>query len=270
MRVCAVKGTKCASCDPSSRPRNPYFSFASTTMERPSGVSSASEDSCAASASSASVTPGAGMKREAWRLPKVMVPVLSSSSVFTSPAASTARPDMASTLCWIRRSMPAMPIAESSPPMVVGIRQTSSETSTKTVCGEPEYMANGCRVTTASRKMMVKSGEQNVERDLVGRLLALGAFDQRDHAIEEGFAGVRRDLDLDLVGEHARAAGNGGAIATGFADDRRGFAGDGRLVDRRDALDDVAVGRNEFAGRNHHDVAGAQLGAADLLDACRP
>ena len=34
--------------------------------------------------------------------------------------------------------MPAMPMAESSPPMVVGIRQTSSEISTKSDCGEPE------------------------------------------------------------------------------------------------------------------------------------
>ena len=31
--------------------------------------------------------------------------------------------------------MPAMPIAESSPPIVVGIRHTSSDTSTKIVCG---------------------------------------------------------------------------------------------------------------------------------------
>ena len=52
--------------------------------------------------------------------------------------------------------MPAMPMAESSPPMVVGMRQTSSETSTKTVCGALEYMAKGCSVTTASRKMMVR------------------------------------------------------------------------------------------------------------------
>ena len=66
----------------------------------------------------------------AWRLPSVIVPVLSSSSVSTSPAASTARPDIASTLCCTRRSMPAMPIAESSPPIVVGIRQTSSAIST--------------------------------------------------------------------------------------------------------------------------------------------
>ncbi len=34
----------------------------------------------------------------AWRLPSVIVPVLSSSSTSTSPAASTARPDMAITL----------------------------------------------------------------------------------------------------------------------------------------------------------------------------
>jgi hypothetical protein len=50
--------------------------------------------------------------------------------VSTSPAASTARPDMASTLRCTRRSMPAMPMAESRPPMVVGIRQTRSAIST--------------------------------------------------------------------------------------------------------------------------------------------
>jgi len=54
-------------------------------MLRPSGVSSARLESCAASASSASVTPSTGMNSTAWRLPSVMVPVLSSSSVLTSP-----------------------------------------------------------------------------------------------------------------------------------------------------------------------------------------
>ncbi len=77
------------------------------------------------------------MNAVAWRLPSVIVPVLSSSSTSTSPAASTARPDMAMTLAWIMRSMPAMPIADSSPPIVVGIRQTSSATSTVTVTGVP-------------------------------------------------------------------------------------------------------------------------------------
>ena len=86
----------------------------------------------------ARTTPGTGMNSVAMRLPKVMVPVLSSSSVSTSPAASTARPDVASTLNRSSRSMPAMPMAESSPPMVVGISVTSSATSTVTEISVPE------------------------------------------------------------------------------------------------------------------------------------
>ena len=60
MRVYAEKGMKCASCMATSRPRRPYFSLANTTMDRPSGVSSARLESCAASASSPSVTPRTG------------------------------------------------------------------------------------------------------------------------------------------------------------------------------------------------------------------
>ena len=41
--------------------------------------------------------------------------------------------------------------------------------------------ANGCSVATASRKISVKPGDQNVQRDFVRRLLPLRAFDQRDH-----------------------------------------------------------------------------------------
>src|SRR5579872_1909906 len=153
---------KCASCAPTSRPRRLYFSLAKTTMERPSGVSSARLDNCAASASSASVMPGAGRNATACRLPSVMVPVLSSNKVFTSPDASTAFPLMARTLCCMTRSIPAMPIAESKPPMVVGIRQTSSEINTATLGTLPDpaeltlKAANGCSVTTARRKISVK------------------------------------------------------------------------------------------------------------------
>jgi hypothetical protein len=111
--------------------------LARTTMDRPSGVSSASEASWAASARSRSATPATGRKAVACRLPSVIVPVLSSSRTSTSPAASTARPDMAMTLARCIRSIPAMPIAERSPPMVVGIRQTSRATSTVTVTGVP-------------------------------------------------------------------------------------------------------------------------------------
>ena len=131
IRVWAEKGMNDALSGAMSRPRMAYFSLASTTMERPSGVSSESEASWAASASSRSLTPGSARKTVAWRLPSVMVPVLSRSRVSTSPAASTARPDMASTLKRTRRSMPAMPMAESKAPMVVGISVTNSATSTR-------------------------------------------------------------------------------------------------------------------------------------------
>ena len=42
-RVCAENGMKCAPIGAISRPRMLYLSFASTTIERPSGVSSDSE-----------------------------------------------------------------------------------------------------------------------------------------------------------------------------------------------------------------------------------
>ena len=106
-------------------------------MLRPSGVSSASEASWAASASFSTVTPGAGTNSVAIRFPSVIVPVLSRRSTSTSPAASTARPEVASTLRRISRSIPAIPMALRSPPIVVGIRQTRSATSTGDRDGRP-------------------------------------------------------------------------------------------------------------------------------------
>jgi hypothetical protein len=84
------------------------------------------------------VIPRTGRNSLACRLPIVIVPVLSSSRVFTSPAASTARPDTASTLRCTSRSMPAMPMADSSAPIVVGISATTRATSVTRVCGAPE------------------------------------------------------------------------------------------------------------------------------------
>ena len=140
---------------------------------------------------------GGGEKAVACRFPRVMVPVLSSRRTSTSPAASTARPDMAITFAWIIRSMPAIPMADSSPPMVVGMRQTRRATSTVTVTGVPWP----ARVHAVERVRQQGGGgeqeddgeprQQDVQRDLVRRLLALGALDHGDHAVEEGFAGIR-------------------------------------------------------------------------------
>ena len=69
----------------------------------------------------------------------------------------------------------------------------------------------------------------------------------------------------DPVGEHLGPAGDRRAVAAGLADDRGRLAGDGRLVDRGDALDDLAVGGDEVAGLAHHEVALGQRGGGHQL-----
>ncbi len=216
-------------------------------IERPSGVSSARLASCAASARSSSRTPASGISSDAMRLPWVMVPVLSSSSVSTSPEASTARPLIAMTFFCSRRSMPAMPIADSNPPMVVGIRQTSSATMAVADSAMLEYLASGTSVTQANRNTSVSPTSRMCSAISFGRLLARGPLDQRDHAIQERLARVGGDAHHDAIRQDLGAARDGRAIAAAFADDGRRLARDGRFVDRSDALDDLAVAREPAA-----------------------
>ena len=157
--------------------------------------------------------------------------------------------------------MPAMPMAESKPPMVVGIRQTNSATSTSTRHRAAGIGGEARDGDDREEEDERQAGEQDVERDLVRRLLPLRALDQGDHAVEEGRARLGGDAHLDPVGEHLRAAGDRRAVAAAFADDRRGLAGDRRFVDRGDALDDLAVGRDEVAGLDQHDVAACAAGS---------
>ena len=85
--------------------------------------------------------------------------------------------------------------------------------------------------------MIVRPASRMLRAISFGRLLPLGALDERDHAVEERLARLRGDAHDDLVRQHARPAGDGRAVAARLADDRCRLAGDGRLVDRRDALD---------------------------------
>ena len=71
--------------------------------------------------------------------------------------------------------------------------------------------------------------------------------------------GSGRDAHDDLVGEHRGAAGDRRAVAARLADDRRRLAGDGRLVDRCDAFDDVTVGRDHLARGDDALVADVEL-----------
>ena len=108
--------------------------------------------------------------------------------------------------------------------------------------------------------------QQDVQRDLVRRLLALRALDERDHSIQERVPGIRRHAHLDPVRDDARAASDGRPVAARLADDRRRLAGDRRFVDRSHALDDLAVGGNELSGLHHDDVVLAQARRGHLLD----
>jgi hypothetical protein len=80
------------------------------------------------------------------------------------------------TLAAIIRLMPATPMAESSPPMVVGIKHTSSATSTVMVTGAPSFATatlnseNGSKVAVASRKTRVSAMSRIV------RAISFGVF----------------------------------------------------------------------------------------------
>ena len=82
----------------------------------------------------------------------------------------------------------AMPMALSSPPMVVGIRQTSSAISTG--IGECRAGINAERLQRDAdeQENERQRREQNRERDFVRRFLPFRAFDQRDHAVEKAVA----------------------------------------------------------------------------------
>ena len=149
---------------------------------------------------------------------------------------------------------------------MVGIRHTSSATSTVMVIGLPglrdldavdrERQQRHRRQQEHQRQL----DQQNPQRDLVGRLLPARALDHRDHAIEECLAGIDRHAHDEPVGEHARAAGDRAEVAARFADHRRGLAGDRAFVDRGDAFDHLAVGRDDLARLDQEHIALAQVG----------
>ena len=205
-----------------------------------------------------------GTNSVALRLPSVIVPVLSRSSVSMSPATSTALPLLAIRLAARARSIPAMPIAAKSAPIVVGIRQTEQRDQCRDVERDVEVASHRVERGGHDQEDDRKRGQDDRERDLVGGLLPRRPLDQGDHPVEEALAGSGGDRDHDPVGEHPRSSGHARAVAAGLADHRRALAGDRRLVDRGHALDDLAVGRNDLTDLDDHAVAGLELGRGDL------
>ncbi len=133
--------------------------------------------------------------------------------------------------------------------MVVGIKQTSSDTSTNTVCGGTGVNCERLKRHHGQQKNNRQPGQQNIERDFIGSLLPLCSFDQRDHAIHKSLARIAGDLDLQPVRQHARAAGHRRSVSAGFTDYRRGLAGDGGFIHRCHAFEDFSITRNELTRR---------------------
>ena len=134
--------------------------------------------------------------------------------------------------------MPAMPIADRRPPIVVGMRQTRSATRATVSTVMPGVLAEGPQGDHGHQEDDGQPGEQDRQGDLVGRALALGALDERDHPVEERLARVRGDPITTMpVADQRRSAGDRAAdVGARLLEDRRRLAGDRGLVDVADAL----------------------------------
>ena len=97
--------------------------------------------------------------------------------------------------------MPAMPIADSSAPMVVGIRQTSSATSTIERLRRAGVDRERLQRDHREQEDDGQAGQQDVQRDLVGRLLPGGALDQARSSgrgsVSPGLAVIRTTIRSD-------------------------------------------------------------------------
>ena len=206
IRVCAVKGMKLARRSATSRPRMPYFSLASTTIERPSGVSSAREASCAASASSRSRHAAHRLERSGLAVAK------------RDRARLVEKERVDVTRCL---DCPARHRKHVEPHQAVHAgnancrkeradrrrneryEKRNDHNNRNRAAGIGDEARDGRR---GEDEDYGQAGQQDVERDLVRRFLPFGAFHQCDHPIEECRAGSRGYPHLDPVGQHLGAA----------------------------------------------------------------
>ncbi|VFS85488.1 Uncharacterised protein [Kluyvera cryocrescens] len=122
-------------------------------------------------------------------------------------------------------------MADSSPPMVVGIRHTSSATSTVTLIGVPLQAENGQIVAVANRNTMVKATSSMVRAISFVFYDAVRLQPWRSSGRGKFPLGVNALQRTDQpVGENACPAGHRREVAAGFADHRCRFAGDGAFI----------------------------------------
>ena len=156
-------------------------------------------------------------------------------------------------------------MALSKPPIVVGIKQTSSAIRTGIEKTRGGINAERLQRDADEQEDERQRGEQNRQRDFVRRLLTARAFDQSNHAVEKAAALFHRNPNDNAVAQDARAAGDGAAVAAAFANDRSGFAGDGSFIDAGDSFDHIAVRGNHIARLANDEVVLLQDRCGDFF-----
>jgi hypothetical protein len=87
-----------------------------------------------------------------------------------------------------------------------------------------------------------------------------GALDQGDHPVDEALSPGFWVIRTTMRSESTRGAtGDRRPVTTGLTDHRGRLAGDGRLVDGGDALDDLAVAGDDLASLDNDTVADAEV-----------
>ena len=161
--------------------------------------------------------------------------------------------------------MPAMPMAESSAPMVVGARQTNSATRLVIVVGLAMSASVAPKPLNVNNDIVTSRNTMVSATSRICRAISLGVR-LRDAAWTVEIIWSKKLLPRSCVTritsqsestvvppvtpEQSRAR---------LADHRRRFARDGRLVNRRRAHDDLAVGGDLVAGAHEHHVFAAQF-----------
>ena len=264
IRVCAVNGTKRACIGAISRARSPYLSLTSTTIERPSGVSSGKLDELGRVGQFL-----VGDARHGDQLGGLAVAQRDGAGLVEQERVDVARGlDRAAGHGQHVEADQAVHAGDADGREQGADRGRDQGDEQRHQHDDRDRAAGiGGEARDADHRQdedQRHAGEQDVERDLVGRLLPDGTLDQGDHPVDEGRALGGGDAHQDLVGEHARAAGDRRAVAAALADHRRRFAGDRRFVDRGHAVDDLAVGRDQVAGLDQDEIAGLEGQCRDL------
>ena len=116
------------------------------------------------------------------------------------------------TLKRISRSIPAMPMPRA------GRRSSSDQRDEQRdehddVNNRPGIAGEAPERHDRDQEDQRHAGEQDRQRQFVRRLLAFGALDQGDHAVDEGRAGRGDHAHLDPVGQRRSCPGHRRAIA---------------------------------------------------------